>query len=148
VFTVTHDYASVVLEDRDLVKIPEKLLAKGDEKSLFQCSLAVAGMQAMRSEPIALAQPNNDTLERTSMRLRALYETAYGYLPALEPGALVAGHKDMRVYVRRWINNWDLQRIYGDVELQTEEEEILTDYTEDKDFQIEEPEDAAEAAGE
>jgi len=148
VFTVTHDYASVVIENRDLVKIPEKLLAKGDEKSLFQCSLAVAGMQAIRSEPIELAKPNDDTLNRSSKRLQSLYETAYGYMPTLEPGALDGLRLDMRVFVRRWINNWDLQRIYGDIELQTEEEEIVTDYTEDKDFQIEEPEDAVEAAGE
>jgi len=66
----------------------------------------------------------------------------------LDSGALDGAHKDMRVYVRRWINNWDLQRIYGNVALSPEEEAILTDYSEDKDFQIEEPEDAAEVSGE
>jgi hypothetical protein len=148
VLTITDDYSQAVLDDRDLVTIPEKLLAKGDEKSLLECTLAEAGMQSIKTDAIRLAQPNDDTLDRSSKRLQALYETAYGYMPALEPGALAGAHKDMRVYVRRWINNWDLQRIYGDVALSTEEEAILTDYSEDKDLQIEEPEDAVEAAGE
>ncbi len=141
VLTITDDYGQQVLDDRDLRTIPEKLLAKGDEKSLFECTLAEAGMNAIKTSAIRLAEPNGDTLDRSSKRLQSLYETAYGYTPTLEPGALVADHKDMRVYVRRWINNWDLQRIYGNVALSPEEEAILTDYSEDKDLQIEEPED-------
>lgn len=38
----------------------------------------------------------------------------------------------MRSYVRRWVNEWDLRRLYPAVELSTEEEqEIRPTYEED-----------------
>ena len=139
VFTITDDYAVEVIDDRDMVKVPEKLMAKGDEKSLLLATLAESGMNSIRKDVIRLVPPNDDTLARSSKRLQDLYETAYGYTPELEPDALGGQHRDMRVYVRRWINNWDLQRIYGDVTLSTQEEEVTTDYAEDKDLQTEAP---------
>jgi hypothetical protein len=144
VLTITDDYAVEVIDDRDMVKVPEKLMAKGDEKSLLLATLAESGMNSIRKDVIRLVPPNDDTLARSSKRLQDLYETAYGYTPELEPDALGGQHRDMRVYVRRWINNWDLQRIYGDVTLSTEEEEVATDYAEDKDLQTEAPDESTD----
>jgi hypothetical protein len=45
--------------------------------------------------------------------------------------------KDMRAYVRRWVNEWDLHRLHPDAILDTEFEEIITSYEEDMDLQTE-----------
>jgi hypothetical protein len=43
----------------------------------------------------------------------------------------------MRSHVRRWINEWDLRRLYPGVDISTEERELRPSYSEDA--EIEQP---------
>jgi len=42
----------------------------------------------------------------------------------------------MRSYVRRWINEWDLRRLYPDAVISTEEEELRPHYDEDREIEV------------
>jgi hypothetical protein len=42
----------------------------------------------------------------------------------------------MRQYVRRWINEWDLKRLYPDHEVHMVVEELKMDYSEDRDLEV------------
>ena len=41
----------------------------------------------------------------------------------------------MRSHVRRWINEWDLKRLYPDADIQIEEQDLQFTYSEDKDLE-------------
>jgi len=141
VATISGDYALFALDDRDLVQIPEKLREKGDESSLAMLSLAEAGMHRIKSKALALDEPNGQTLAAAVERLTGIYATAYGITPNVNPSTMNSSEfRDMRAYVRRWVNEWDLRRLHPDAELDTEFEEITTSYEEDKDLQTETPE--------
>lgn len=43
----------------------------------------------------------------------------------------------MRSYVRRWVNEWDLRRLYPDMDIQAEDEqEIKPTYEADEDREV------------
>jgi hypothetical protein len=41
----------------------------------------------------------------------------------------------MRSYIRRWINEWDLRRLYPTAQIDTEEQELRPTYTEDSEME-------------
>lgn len=136
VAAVTDDYASAVLDERDdLHRIPERLKARGDDQSLRLAVLAEAGMDVIDRDGVALHLPNDDTLAATYEKVRDLYERAYGWRPPQPYQPPSARHHSMRSYVRRWITTWDLDRLYADSSPDIGEEEIPTDYTEDRELE-------------
>lgn len=136
--TISADYASHVVTDRDRVQIPQRLHAKGDEASLALLSLAESGMDLIAGSSIHLDLPNSQTLASAVDRLTGIYATAYGVTPTVDPSSMNSNEfRDMRAYVRRWINEWDLRRLHPDAVLDTEVEEIVTSYDEDVDMQTE-----------
>jgi hypothetical protein len=68
-------------------------------------------------------------LERTRHEVRALHALAFGW----EPPDLGAGEQlsttRIRQYVRRWINEWDLKRIYPDYAPDTVVSDVPVDYS-------------------
>lgn len=136
--TISGDYSIAALDDRDLVQIPMKLRSKGDEQSLALLSLAESGMNAIKTRALALDEPNRDTLTAAVHRLVRIYSTAYGVTPSIDPSTMDStSHRDMRGYVRRWVNEWDLHRLHPAAVLETEVEQIETSYEEDADLQTE-----------
>ena len=59
------------------------------------------------------------------------YLVAVGAMAVAIPLGSVALRRAMRSYVRRWINEWDLKRLYPGAEVHTEEQELHVDYGED-----------------
>jgi hypothetical protein len=116
VAAITDDYGIAVLNGKDdRHKAPEKLQQKGDACSLTYSQLARIGIRLIDEESVRLQAPSDDTLARSYEKLRELYKAAFGYtpsesLPVSQPGPL----QPMRSYVRRWITQWDLCRLYGD----------------------------------
>jgi hypothetical protein len=54
----------------------------------------------------------------------------------------------MRSYVRRWINEWDLKRLYPGESVQTVETELRVDYTESPELEEQEvPTDDSQSDG-
>lgn len=142
VATISADYSIAALDDRDLVQIPQRLRAKGDESSLALLSLSETGMNFIKTRALALDGPNSQTLASAVERLTGIYATAYGVTPSVDPSTMNSNDfRDMRAYVRRWVNEWDLRRLHPDAVLATEVEEIVTYYEEDKDLQTETSED-------
>jgi hypothetical protein len=137
VATISADYALAALDGRDLVQVPQKLRAKGDEPSLALLSLAEEGMSLISNSSLHLDEANSQTVVSAAERLANIYTTAYGVSPVIDPATMDANQfKDMRAYVRRWVNEWDLRRLHPDAVLDTEFEEIVTSYEEDKDLQV------------
>jgi hypothetical protein len=133
VATLVDDFKSVVLEGRlDEEKVPILLESKGLDEAL---RMAEIGMRAINSKQHVLASPNSEQLLRDLDVVKKLYQRSYDWAPpAPELGEQRAG-KTMREYIKSWITDWDIQRLYG------EKDAIITvpfphdDMTENRDFE-------------
>lgn len=141
VAAITDDFDIEVLQRRgDLEKAPARLQQKGDAASLIAASLAQAGMRRVE-EPVKLHLPSDDTLSVSYERLKSLYSTAYGVELDGTLEVSIGTHRAMRSFVRRWINEWDVARLFPDETPDSLEEDVKRDYAEDPDFEQEsEPE--------
>ena len=136
VATITDDFASAVLMGKqDLDHIGPFLESKGTEAYREMASRAVTGMRLINRDALLLHPPSDGALQRTHDVLREMYATAYGWEPASRIVTRESVGRRMRSYVRRWINEWDLERLYpGDI-LETVETEIRIDYTENAELE-------------
>lgn len=142
VAAITDDYALVRIDgqhdgkpDRDYIR--PKLTSKGTEESMRTAALAETGMRMIERDSVSLTPPDEATLTQTLGKLREIYETAYGQIPADVPlGAQVASRR-MRSYVRRWINEWDLRRLYPDKQIEIQEQSVQPGYREDPEGALE-----------
>ena len=41
----------------------------------------------------------------------------------------------MRLHVKRWVNEWDLKRLYPGTDVETEEQELRPSYSEDTEIE-------------
>lgn len=139
VAAITDDYATAILTEKNDRRVaPDRLHQKGDAASTKQAGLAKLGINLIDKQAVQLQAPSDDTLAISHEQLRRIYASAYGFVPpggvpALGTGPLLP----MRSHVRRWITNWDLQRLYGAGEhTLIEEEPIQQDYREDPDAML------------
>jgi hypothetical protein len=130
VFAITTDFDAAVLQDRnDLETIPGKLRASGAEADARLASQAEQGMRMIAREPVRLRGPDRAMLERTREEVRALHARAFAWdPPELDPGEVLSTTR-IRQYVRRWINEWDLLRLYPDYAPHTVVAELPVDYS-------------------
>lgn len=135
VAALTDDYASVVIDGRlDDQKVPAKLLDKGDREV---ARLAELGMRALQRRDLLrrLTPPDHDALQDCLARVRRLYHRAYGWdPPGIEIGQMLAS-KSMRQYVKSWITEWDLLRLFGEQSV-IEAGTLNPDYTENPDIAV------------
>lgn len=128
---MSSDFANVLQERNDDDLAPDRLTQKGDQKSLAQAMMARKGIEAITAKDVvSLTPPNDDSLKVSYEVLRELYESAYGVRPQRDFAPEGERHRAMRSYVRRWINDWDLDRLYGQSERTTVEETLFQDYSE------------------
>lgn len=132
VAAISDDYEINVLKERnDKEKALDRLTQAGDQRGLAQALMAKIGLELITSPSVVrLHPPNDDTLAVSFKRLCKLYETAYGHIPDGRLSLEGASHQAMRSYVRRWISNWDLDRLYGEREHAPIEETLTIDYSE------------------
>ncbi|MCL4686404.1 DUF2791 family P-loop domain-containing protein [Myxococcota bacterium] len=132
---ITDDFALDVLEQRrDREKIQTRLAERGDSKTFAIATLAAAGMDQIQKKAIPLHPPNDDTLQASYRRLQRLYGTAYSGTPARPFEPERGAHRPMRSYIRRWIGNWDIERLAPNFRPETEEESLPSSYQEDADL--------------
>lgn len=134
VFALTADFTSFVLEGRnDVERIPGRLRATESPTDTALARQAERGMRFIAREPLRLRPADRPLIERTYAQVRALHAAAHAWdPPELDPEARFFGAStSMRQYVRRWINEWDLHRLYPDYEAQTVVEDLRMDYSED-----------------
>jgi hypothetical protein len=82
-----------------------------------------------RMRGVRLMAPDEAALSAALERIADLYFDAYQWRPsALAIGEIRAG-KSMRQYIKSWITEWDIERLYGESPA-IEAETIRTDYRE------------------
>ena len=135
--TVTADFATVVLsekEDRD--KAAARLRARQRDEDTIAAARAEAGMMMIEREVSLLSEPDDDKLSTLYQQLRTIHSEAYGWTaPEIDHGIRPGGRRIIRSFVRRWINEWDLRRLYPDSNPDIEETEFRFNYDEDRDLE-------------
>lgn len=129
VLSITEDYESVVLlKDED--RIPVRLRGGGSQEELSLASQAERGMRVIRVqwEPGKLQRPSEDTITEIYSKVQAIYSQAYEW----DPPPVYQTHHDWRIrqHIKRWINEWDLRRLYPGYAPVIEVEELRHDYSE------------------
>ena len=129
---IVDDFRDVVLDGRlDLEKVPPVLEAKNFGEAI---PAAEAAMRTIETAVHKLDAPTPDALAKHLDAIRLLYARSYGWTPPpTEPGEERAG-KTMREYVKTWITDWDLRRLYS-VRAEITTEKTATDYTENLDLE-------------
>jgi len=141
VFAMTDDFEAEVIRkrnDQDLV--PTKLRAKDTPEATGLAAAAEVGMRIIDREMHLLTPPDDVELKQAYDRLRDLHGRAFGWQPPDVAGLERLGATRMRQYVRAWINEWDLVRLYPGFQPDTEMVDIPSDYDEDPDLERSDPE--------
>jgi hypothetical protein len=120
---ITDDFGLAILQeksDRDL--IGTRLRAKQTDEFVSLAGRAEKGMRLIEREATILQPPDESTLQRTYEQIKLIHAKAYGWNPPEIAWADAATSRQLRSHVRRWVNEWDLRRLYPDAEISTDEE--------------------------
>lgn len=132
VATVTDDFALAVLHRKgDCDYVGPKLLDRGTDDFLALAKRAEAGMEIIDRDAVTLRPPTAEMLVETYERLKGIHARAYDWNPPAIASADLSLRKEMRSHVRRWMNEWDLKRLYPGATVSTEERELRPTYEED-----------------
>jgi hypothetical protein len=134
VAAITDDFGLAVLQeksDRDIVGA--RLRAKETDEYLLLAGRAETGMRLIERDTLTLQPPDDSTLRHAYERIKQIHREAYAWNPPEIPWPEAAMRRPMRSYVRRWVNEWDLRRLYPGADICTDEEqEIRPSYEEDE----------------
>ena len=83
---------------------------------------------------------------RTGTQIQEIYGRAYSWPPPGPAPVERLGATPMRQYVRRWINEWDLKRLYPGDPVNIVFEKIETPYSEDPELEVPAEDDSGELA--
>jgi hypothetical protein len=134
-FAITQDFGALVLHQRnDLERIPGRLRATENEADSAIADGAEIGMRLIERDRVPLSPPDLRDLDTLRERLRSLHGIAYDWQPPEIDAGERATSTSMRQYVRRWINEWDLLRLYPDYRPAMVAERLEFDYAEDPDL--------------
>ena len=116
--TVTADFASVVLdekEDRD--KAVPRLKARQRAEDNLTAARAETGMRLIERGLLQVAVPDDDMLSDLYHRLKSIHSEGYNWAaPDIDPRIGQGADRKIRTFVRRWITEWDLRRLYPESE--------------------------------
>ncbi len=122
-------------ERNDLESIPGRLRASGLDAELLLASQAERGMRLIARDAVPLTGPDPQAVDRTRDQVREIHAQAYGWTPPSLEAAERLSTTRMRQYVRRWINEWDLRRLYPEHPVETVVDELKMDYSESPDLE-------------
>jgi hypothetical protein len=143
VFAITSDFATAVLQGRnDEELIPARLRESKLTADHRLASRALRGMRLIVRDVARLRGPSRPAITQAREQVRALHASAYGW----DPPPLEADERltttSMRQYVRRWINEWDLKRLYPGEQVETELGKLEIDLSENPALEAPSEEDA------
>jgi len=131
--TVTAGLAELVLdtkEDRD--KAAPRLRARGRDTDNLLAARAETGMRLIERGLHPLDDPDDATLSFLYDKLKDIHSRAYSWdAPDIDCGIAQTRRPRIRSFVRRWINEWDLRRLYPELEPDIEVTEVRFRYEED-----------------
>jgi hypothetical protein len=136
VLAITKTFAIEVLDERnDEEKIPGRLRAGGSGEELLLASQVERGIRIIQRDSKGIEDPNEATRRDIYQKLSAIYASAYGWNPPMEyrPPDRTAR---IRQHVKRWINEWDLKRLYPDYKPEIEVTELRQDYSERPELEV------------
>ncbi len=132
VLAITSAFEAEVIESRnDREAVPGKLNLSGNESDRVPAGPAEREMKLI-GRALRLVPPNTATLDETYAKVQAIHGRAYDWEPPSvdSRGERLASMR-MREYVRRWINEWDLKRLYPGYEPELEVTTVDLSYEED-----------------
>ena len=123
----TDDFVAAMFDQkRDEEVIPQALEQRGLAPQAIVAKRCMQELRRMRG--VRLAPPDKSALRAAQSRIADLYYDAYQWRPSgLAIGERLVG-KSMRQYIKSWITEWDIERLYGERST-IEVEPIPTDYT-------------------
>jgi bacteriophage exclusion system BrxC/D-like protein len=132
VIALTNDFREEILEKKgDRVKMLEKLRSKQTAVDGVLADKAERGMGLIQSERIPLGQPSPDTIQEVHQIVRGLHCKGHGWHMwghASECQANIVVGASMRKYVKSWMTEWDLLRLYPGEECEIEVSSLKPSY--------------------
>jgi hypothetical protein len=143
VFAITDDFEAAVIDGKgDKVEVPRLLEQRSAYVSeTISLDLAVKGMRCIADEGIALQTVQHAELQDLYARVKALHAAAYQWDPPDVRWPEILHSTRMRQFVKSWITEWDMKRLYPFEDIELEQLEVTTNYNENGD---EEPESGAD----
>ncbi len=136
VSAITDDFGLAVLQEKsDRDTIGRRFRDRGNDEYTILAGRAETGMRLIERSVVALKPPDAAALQHAYKRLKSLYGEAYSWEPPEIPQLHISMTRRMRSYVRRWVSEWDLRRLYPGIDVQAEDEqEVKPTYEADTDL--------------
>ncbi len=136
IVALTDDFQSAVLEEKlDAEKIKELSQAGEDGGRDPLASAALDGIRLIEEQSEALIRPYETMVDALYERLRELHGSAYSWNPPPVSAVEKLSSTRMREYVRGWITEWDLRRLYPEAQLDIEISDVQQTYEEDQELE-------------
>ena len=131
--TLTADFAEeVLLKKEDLDKVGPRLRARGRDGDDLTAARAETGMRLITDVKHLLGAPDEALLSNLYYQLKDIHSQAYDWnAPDISREIGLGVRRAIRPFVRRWINEWDLRRLYPESEPDIEETSLTFTYEED-----------------
>jgi hypothetical protein len=136
IVALTDDFQSVVLDEKqDSHKIEQLAQSEevGDTANL--AVVALNGISLIEQESEALIRPYEPMVDALYEQLRELHGSAYSWNPPPVSAVEKLSSTRMREYVRGWITEWDLRRLYPEAQLDIEIMDVRQTYEEDQELE-------------
>ncbi len=147
VFALTSAYQSEVMDEkRDEEKISERLPATGKPENLILARQAELGMEKIRQVPHEdMVLYESTDLAEVHDKTRSVYSNAYRWEPPLDYETNNTWR--IRQHIKRWINAWDLVRLYPEYSPNIQVTPLSPSYSEDLDLEELNDQDSEEGDG-
>jgi len=136
IVALTDDFQSVILEEKqDSQKIEQMCQEESTDEAHMQALQAIQGIRLIEQEGEPLVRPYESMVDALYERLRALHGSAYSWTPPPVSAVEKLSSTRMREYVRGWITEWDLRRLYPEAQLDIEILDVRQTYDEDQELE-------------
>ncbi len=133
IVALTDDFQSVVLEEKHDAQKIEELSQSGEEGDAPKLACAaLRGIRAIEQDGEALIRPYEPMVDALYARLQELHGSAYSWNPPPVSAVEKLSSTRMREYVRGWITEWDLRRLYPEAQFDIEMMDVRQTYEEDQ----------------
>ena len=135
VFAITSAYQSEVMDQKqDEEKIALKLQSSGKPGDDQLSEKAELGMRKIRQLPLEnMILAENSDLRKVHEKSRIMYRQAYGWNPPEDYETNPTWR--IRQHIKRWINAWDLVRLFPDYQPDIQVGGLQQSYSEDLDLE-------------
>jgi hypothetical protein len=135
IVALTDDFQSVVLEEKQDAQKIEYLSHGGETGEIDHlASAALQGIRLIEQDSEGLIRPYEPMVDALYERLRELHGSAYSWDPPPVSAVEKLSSTRMREYVRGWITEWDLRRLYPEAQLDIEILNVRQTYEEDQEL--------------